>query len=296
MRKIGFIWVEIQKLLIRLAAGCIRWSKYQRKQFLKKHVTNAEKRYLKRYLSALDGLPNQSRQTVAEKSNIIWVCWLQGEEQAPAVVKRCLASIRKHAGDKKVVIVTNDNMRDYVEIPEYIYRKKDAGAITNTHFSDILRVALLNRHGGLWIDATVFLSAPIPGEILNAPFFAMRGNTHLHNDSWFLCAAPHNIMMSAMQNLLYEYWKHEDCLMNYFLYHIFFDMMVENNALCAEAWSKVPLFWADDCYDYEHNFFRLYDEKMLNKFFAKTPIHKLTYKYDKKKTLDGTFLEKLLAA
>lgn len=296
MRKISFFAVEIRKLIFRLIAGCIRWSKHKRKQFLKKHVTDAEKNYLKRYLYVLDGLEKQPQQTVSEANNTIWVCWLQGEEQAPSIVKKCLASIRKYAGDKKVIVLTNENLRNYVEIPEYIYQKKNAGDITNTHFSDILRVSLLNQHGGMWIDATVLMSAPIPDDILSAPFFAMCGNTHLHNDSWFLTSVPGHILMAAMQKLLYEYWRYETRLLDYFLYHIFFDLMTENNPLCAEAWSKVPVYWAADCYDYESNFFHLYNQNILGQIFKKSSIHKLTYKYDKNKPLSGTFLGNLLSA
>lgn len=295
MRKVHFVWTQIRKLFIRFAAGFIRWSKSERKQFLKKHVTAAEKNYLKRYLYVLDDLRPSAPKSETKK-DVIWVCWLQGEEQAPALVKKCLASIRRHAGDKKVVIITNDNMRSYVDIPDYIYKKKAAGYISNTHFSDILRVSLLNQHGGLWIDATVFLSSPIPEKILKASFFAMHDSTHLHNDSWFLASIPHHVMMEAMQKLLYEYWQYETRLLNYFLYHIFFDMMIDNNSLCAEAWSKVPLYRAGDCYEYQYNFFKPYDEDILQAFFEKSSIHKLTYKYDKNKDVNGTFLGRFLSA
>ena len=32
----------------------------------------------------------------------------------------------------------------------------DSGQITKTHLSDLLRLELLIRYGGTWIDATVF--------------------------------------------------------------------------------------------------------------------------------------------
>ena len=36
--------------------------------------------------------------------NIIWVCWWQGLENAPEIVKVCFESIKKFAGERKVPI------------------------------------------------------------------------------------------------------------------------------------------------------------------------------------------------
>lgn len=60
---------------------------------------------------------------------VIWWCWLQGLESAPPIVKAC-----------------------------YILDKWKAGIISNTHFSDILCLELLTSRGGIWVDATVFVT------------------------------------------------------------------------------------------------------------------------------------------
>ena len=54
----------------------------------------------------------------------IWTCWLQGEEQAPPIVKKCLASIRRHSGGREVIVITEKNMWQYVSFPDFILRKK----------------------------------------------------------------------------------------------------------------------------------------------------------------------------
>ncbi len=39
----------------------------------------------------------------------IWVCWFQGEESAPPIVRKCLESIRKNSGRHAVNVITYAN-------------------------------------------------------------------------------------------------------------------------------------------------------------------------------------------
>lgn len=73
----------------------------------------------------------------------IWVCWLQGEENAPKLVKKCISSIRQHANGHEVIILTENNIKEYIDIPEYIIENAQRGILSRTNFSDIVRFALL---------------------------------------------------------------------------------------------------------------------------------------------------------
>lgn len=105
----------------------------------------------------------------------VWICWMQGIENAPELVQRCYASIKEHVTDREIVLITAENRKKYVELPDYIEEKYAKGIITHTHFSDILRVTLLAKHGGTWIDATVFCSGGvIPHYMLDSDFFVFQ--------------------------------------------------------------------------------------------------------------------------
>ena len=105
----------------------------------------------------------------------IWVCWFQCEENMPEVVRVCIDSIRKNAPKGvKVVLITLDNVCDYVEFPDFILKKVKQGKISITHFSDVLRFSLLKKYGGLWIDSTVYVSRPIPVEYMKMPLYSIQ--------------------------------------------------------------------------------------------------------------------------
>lgn len=291
LRRISYFITACKKLWFRIAVAFLYRDRQQRKQKLKEWTIKAEKGYLKRYLYVLN---RTDVRTETETPKIIWLCWLQGEENAPEVVKKCIKSIREKCAGWKIEILTNDNLSEYADIPDYIYEKKQKGRITNTQFSDLLRIALLSRHGGIWIDATVFLTDSLPKEIMDSDFFAYHCRSYLKNNSWLLKANPENRLMVNMRNLMFEYWKHENRMLNYFLYHIFFDLMTETDSESKAVWERIPVIYDQDCYFLEYNFFTPYSAELWEEFKEKTSIHKLSYKYKKDKPLDGTFLEKFL--
>ncbi len=54
--------------------------------------------------------------------------------------------------DYKKVLITADNYTDYVEMDSIIVEKWKKGIINNTKFSNSLRLELLVKYGGIWID------------------------------------------------------------------------------------------------------------------------------------------------
>ena len=90
-----------------------------------------------------------------KRSMIIWFCWLQGFEQAPPIVKACYNSLRQNLPDRKIKVIDNENWMEFVELPDYITRKWEKGRIPAALFSDLLRLELLIKYGGTWIDSTV---------------------------------------------------------------------------------------------------------------------------------------------
>ena len=292
MKTISYWYVWLKKCFFRLLAPLLYKDKKERKWHLKAWTTQAEKQYLSRYLYVLHDDNDVPPAKCAD--NKIWICWLQGEEKAPEVVKKCLDSIRRYRGNYEVVVVDDKSIPQYADIPDYIYEKRKKGYITNTEFSDLLRLALLTQNGGIWIDATVFLTQALPETILEADFFAFHCRSHLKSNNWFIKAERRNPLLDNMRRLMFEYWRCENHMLNYFLYHLFFDLMTENDMKSLELWNKVPVMYDDLCYGLEHNFFTPYDEALWKKLQQETTIHKLTYKYDKNKEIKGTFLEKFL--
>lgn len=217
----------------------------------------------------------------SEKPKIIWVCWLQGIENAPPLVQACYKSIKECNPEYEVRLLTSENLQLYTNLPDFIIEKWQKGIITNTHFSDILRNNLLLNHGGTWVDATLFFTSHIPSEIENAQLFYFqtlkpgRDGKTSPLSNWFISSTKNNPVLNLQQKLLFSYWKRENRIWDYFFFHYFFKMSLEKYSEIAES---VPKYTNETPHIMLFELGKKYDENKFNLIAAKSFCHKLTYK------------------
>ena len=129
----------------------------------------------KNYAHVIQKYKNLPENNSQESSNVIWSLWWQGEENAPETVKACFASVRRNCGSNhELKVITKENFREYLDVPEHVIKKLESGMITITHLSDILRMGLLYKYGGLWLDATILVTKKIPEEIFESKYFTVK--------------------------------------------------------------------------------------------------------------------------
>jgi len=165
----------------------------------------------------------------------IWILWWQGEKAAPDIIKHCIASIKRNSGGHPVKIVDNTNYQDLVDIPEHIAKKFAKGIISVTHFSDYYRMALLERHGGLWLDASIFVKQKIDDHFFTYPLYTVRNpgkdGMNISNWEWTVSAIggwKGNTLFHAVRELLETYWKNYDLTMDYYIFDYMIKMLYEN--------------------------------------------------------------------
>ena len=114
--------------------------------------------YLENFLSdQIDQYNSNNNICLEDDSKNIWVCWWQGYNNMPELCKKCFKSLNENIPQGyKIHLITQDNYKDYVTIPEHVLERLNCGYLTITQFSDILREALLYFQGGLWIDSSVW--------------------------------------------------------------------------------------------------------------------------------------------
>ena len=114
---------------------------------------------------------------IAENGRIpVWVCWWQGLDSAPDIVKRCVERIYRYVPQDSAQIhfITFDNYMEYAGFSQVVVDRYNAGRISLTHLADILRVQLLNMYGGLWVDATYFISDNRIADIINDEAYTVK--------------------------------------------------------------------------------------------------------------------------
>ena len=161
----------------------------------------------------------------------IWVFWGQGEDSMPELIRACYKQLVALNGDA-VTLVTNQNVHEFLDIPAAIYEKVERGAISWAHFSDIIRTSLLARYGGLWLDATVWITRQFPFEEFGEmPFYSANGKVAVSSravrfwtsfqwnwSGWCLYASNKNeVLFSFVSEMLINLAQREKYLLDYVL-------------------------------------------------------------------------------
>ena len=174
---------------------------------------------------------------------IIWQYWAQGFADVPARVRECLESVDKYAASYTVVRLSDADLDNYLDIPDFIRANRSNMGIA--HFSDLLRLMLLKTYGGIWMDATILLTGPIPEEYAGQDFFLFRRdpaepdkkywrNVFAYYFGWakgfrvnmlssFIVAKKGNRTVSDLCDLLLKWWQTHTSLPDYFFFQILYD-------------------------------------------------------------------------
>ena len=220
-----------------------------------------------------------------ESSNKVWICWFQGMENAPVLVQKCYESVKENLKGHEIVLITSENLERYVRFPDYILEKWKKGIITHTHLTDLLRLELLIKYGGMWLDATVFCSEEeknIPTYFFDSDLFFFqslkpgRDGHSQYISSWLMSAKSNNKILMATRTLCHEYWKTNNSMDDYFLLHDLISIVLDKY---QKEWKAVVPRDNATPHILLLRLFDQYDEQMWKAIKAQTPFHKMTYKF-----------------
>lgn len=247
-------------------------------------------KHLHQVIDTYKNIPNPSTTEVRKKAPI-FVCWWQGEENAPEIVRICIASIRRNAHNHPVILVTRSNWNEWADIPSFILKKVESKQITFTHFSDILRMALLARHGGLWLDATMFIASPISETIFSKSYWTIHRevSNSITKGRWTgYCQAgqPNALIHSFCRDFFYAYWTKYDKLIDYFLIDYVMDIGYRNLPHMRQLIDSVSPS-NQRVMDLDRSFNLAYEPEAYQKLVSSQQFFKLNWKRTYATEVDG---------
>ncbi len=217
---------------------------------------------------------------LSEECNI-WVCWLQGEANMPSTIKKCYDSLLRNKGRHKVILITYDNLNDYVSLPEHIISKHDNGIISNTHFSDIIRCHLLWKYGGIWIDAALYVLKEVGFHKIG--FFSPKfTNEDFINQKWTvgcLASIPEFYLFQFAYRFLIDYWRIYNKPIVYLLLDYVFELAYRNNSDIKRIIDEIPLN-NTDLHRSRYLFNEKCDENVFQQLIQNNTFLSLTWRFN----------------
>lgn len=132
---------------------------------------------------------------------------MQGKKNAPELAQKVWARWAKLNPEYEIQILDLDDARRLLsELPF------DIAQVHPAALSDIVRIEILARSGGIWCDSSLWPSVPLrvwlPQIEKQGGFFALRQpDTIRPLASWFLAAKNDNYIVAQWRKHVFTYWK-----------------------------------------------------------------------------------------
>jgi hypothetical protein len=212
----------------------------------------------------------------------IWSVWFQGLRNAPYVVRKCHESWLARNPGWRVVCLDETSWPEFASVD---YGAGNIARLSAQQRSDLLRLDLLARYGGVWADSTCFCTQPLddwlPGSTGSGFFAFSRPGPDRVISSWFLAADPGNVLAHRLFEQMLNYWagtafrqdkrqatgkalatllRHSPqtrawwfsapirdllAITPYYALHYGFEKLVRADLQCAEIWRRTPKISAD---------------------------------------------------
>lgn len=251
--------------------------------------------YEKRHKVTVDFLVNNFHEFInqydffeanTENSKIIWTLWWQGYENAPEIVKYCLDNMKiyAHKNGFEFFCLDQQTFKEFVDFPDYLEDKIRQGNISIANISDIIRVSLLAKYGGTWIDSTVFIQTSFDWTVFNRSYFTLKTgeitdySPNIAKNRWKSFLLSGNSSLYAFtRDFFFEYFKKYDFVVDYLLIDYIFELAFQRNSNIRNQMLDLEitnpnLFWL------EKHFEDTFEESLWKEISKETKIFKTTYK------------------
>ena len=256
----------------------------------------------------IDESSSENREVLTEFPKIIWTMWQQGEAQMPETVKASMKTIKNFAkrNSCEFYLLTDENLADFINIPIDITEKYKKKELSAAHYSDIIRFSLLYQYGGIWMDATLFVSPYATLEMFEGDFFTLnhpplqpeKMERTVGDFKWagfFLAGKKGKPYFKHIRDLYLYYVRKYPVFIHYLMMDYFILSEYQCNPYFENLVDRLPILAPAErvwfLRDHAHD---LFEEKEWEEVLKTTPILKTTYKIKKEEVLPGSYLDQLL--
>jgi hypothetical protein len=242
----------------------------------------------------------------------LWMYWHQGWNNAPPLVQKCAESWLKRNPSWKVHYSTAESLHEFVTIPEFYFKRL---SLPLPALSDVIRIHLLSKYGGVWADASTWSVQPLdqwlPQALMSSGFFAYAlPAPDRPISTWLIAAFPAHPIVERLKAAVDNLWAQVaagSIILNvtedpnspdYFWFHRIFAKLLETDEVMADLWQKTPQIKASAPH-------YLQDVGLLSPLTADaefhirnilTNVYKLTRRVELSRDIEGTVLGALFKA
>jgi mannosyltransferase OCH1-like enzyme len=174
----------------------------------------------------------------------IWIYWEQGWTDAPTICQLCKKSWQKLNKTWKINVLDKNNISKFINVNEINNDFWNISPIQSR--ADIIRSLLLQKYGGVWVDATLICMKPLDKWLFN--HFDINDNNDFFSfkklylkisiSNWFLVSHPNNYIINKFTEKYTKFFKTNLVSQKYFQFHDDFKYLLKTDKLFFNHYSK----------------------------------------------------------
>jgi len=236
---------------------------------------------------------SRNQDTVIPKS--LYLLWYQGWDQAPPIVKKCLTTWQTKNPNWNIHLLDASNLSHYINLPRDFLQYE---GLPLCALSDVIRIHLLARYGGVWADATLWCHVPLDRwlhQVTESGFFAFnKPGPDRPLSSWFLAAEKGHYLTRIWLDKTLELWLENDFfnsskpmwtqwtskLPMYFWFHSLFQKILDEDQKARNIWAATPKISADGPHQIQFSKSQRHPDKDLMGHISNrlSPVFKLNFR------------------
>ncbi len=175
----------------------------------------------------------------------VFLFWSQGWDQAPELVQRVRDSWIMHNPGWEVILLDDDSLPDWIDMSVIA-----AADLPPRVVSDIVRLNILNDHGGVWADATMLCARPLDGWVDEAitpeGFWMYHGRDGGKGPaSWFMASLPAALIILRWAVSANEFWADPPRRYEFYWMDGLFARLMQTDEDFLASWLRVPYLWCE---------------------------------------------------
>ena len=257
--------------------------------------------------SKIDYSNHELLEVTSEFPKMIWTMWQQGEANMPEVVKASTKTIKDFAKRNgcEFILLTDENLVDFIDIPTDIIEKYKRKELTAAHYSDIIRFSLLYQYGGIWMDATLFVSPYATLEMFKGEFFSLNHPPILPEkleraigdfkwSGFLLAGKKEKSYFKHIRDLYIYFIRKYPVFIHYLMMDYFILSEYELNDEFKDLVDELPVLApAERVWFLRDHANDIFDDDIWEEVLKTTPIMKTTYKINPEELIPQSYLYKL---
>lgn len=173
----------------------------------------------------------------------IWIFWTPTWDAGPEIARDSLSSWQDCNQDWTIRPLDAESAISVFQGDAHDVLKRDD--LPAAAYSDILRVELLAKFGGVWVDATTICGNPLDDWLVHTVgstgyFSFSRPGPDRMIASWFMYAEADSFIITMLRDAVRTYWRDRTEFHNYFWLHGLFEDLYEAHPEFKARWDSQP--------------------------------------------------------